>query len=78
MSRHRKPQPAAGRFLTADEVADMLHITSAEVLAMVAKGELAARLACRGEVLIAETSLREFIDGAWVERSDRPDDGEAL
>lgn len=76
MSRHRKPAPESGRYLTADEVARVLRITSAEALAMVARGELAARVVVRGEVLIAEASLREFVDGAWLQRNDRLDGGE--
>ncbi|WP_433233904.1 helix-turn-helix domain-containing protein [Actinomadura nitritigenes] len=54
------------RILTADEAADILRIDADDVLGMVAGGELRALAEDGDTVLIAESSLREFMAASWV------------
>lgn len=56
------------RILTAGQAAEVLRIPEDDVLGMVAEGELSALAVneAADEVLIAESSLREFLAASWV------------
>ncbi len=54
------------RFLTLTEVAEVLNTSSAQVYAMVRRGELPAiKIGGRGQWRVERTKLEEYIEGAY-------------
>jgi len=60
--------PETPRFLTLTDVAEVLNTSSAQVYALVRRGELPAiKLGGRGQWRIESTKLEEFISGLYKE-----------
>lgn len=60
--------PPLGRFLTLSDVAELLSLTAAEVLALVRSGELPAiRLGSIGQWRVEQTVLESFIADKYDE-----------
>jgi len=60
--------PGTPRFLTLADVAEVLNTSSAQVYALVRRGELPAiKLGGRGQWRVEATKLEEFIQGLYSE-----------
>lgn len=60
--------PAEPRFLTLSDVAEVLNTSSAQVYALVRRGELPAiKLGGRGQWRVEVTKLEEFIQGLYAQ-----------
>ncbi|WP_300678524.1 helix-turn-helix domain-containing protein [Nocardioides sp.] len=60
--------PGTPRFLTLADVAEVLNTSSAQVYALVRRGELPAiKLGGRGQWRVEATKLEEFIQGLYTE-----------
>ncbi len=62
------PMPGSPRFLTLADVAEVLNTSSAQVYALVRRGELPAiKLGGRGQWRVESAKLEDFIAGLYTE-----------